>query len=231
MLRRRATWLPPSFIPAATCEITRLRLCPMVTSPNSRRVIEIDDAARMRALSHPARLAIIEHLTDGVTATATELASVVGLSPSATSYHLRALAKGGLIREAEGRGDGRERLWRGMADGIRFDDEAIAEADRDEAYSLLGAIIAWQDAQAQRYYTSLPTMPRDWQEGSTSSSARIVITAAELRELCARIQALWEPFRRDQRVPPAGAAEVSMVLRAMPNLPSGVRPLPGESMK
>src|SRR5262245_8848389 len=125
----------------------------MVTSPNppSRDVIEIDDAVRIRALSHPARLAIIEQLENGATATATELASVVGLSPSATSYHLRALARGGLIREAEGRGDGRERVWQGGH--FRYDSDNIrTDEERDEAYHLLGALIAWQEAQAQRYY-------------------------------------------------------------------------------
>src|SRR5262245_4751732 len=72
----------------------------------------IGDAAVLRALAHPARLALLEHLSQRVEgATATECAAVVGLSPSATSYHLRALAKVGMIREAPGRGDGRERIW------------------------------------------------------------------------------------------------------------------------
>jgi DNA-binding transcriptional ArsR family regulator len=70
------------------------------------------DAAIMRAMAHPARLALLEHLRNGGPATATECAGVVGLSPSATSYHLRALARAGLVEAAPGRGDGRERLWR-----------------------------------------------------------------------------------------------------------------------
>ena len=50
------------------------------------------DAAVMRAMAHPARLALLEHLRNSGPATATECAAVVGLSPSATSYHLRAKA-------------------------------------------------------------------------------------------------------------------------------------------
>src|SRR5256884_15536 len=69
------------------------------------------DPGLLRALAHPARLSITSYLNTGTAATATELAEVVGLSPSATSYHLRALARAGLIEEAPSRGDGRERVW------------------------------------------------------------------------------------------------------------------------
>src|SRR5262249_56777146 len=72
----------------------------------------VSDPHVMRAMAHPARLAIMEFLGDGAVATATECAEVCGLSPSATSYHLRALAKVGLVEEAPSRGDGRERVWR-----------------------------------------------------------------------------------------------------------------------
>ncbi|HEY7173309.1 MAG TPA: helix-turn-helix domain-containing protein [Micromonosporaceae bacterium] len=192
----------------------------MVTTPNpsGHEVVEIDDAVRMRALSHPARLAIIEHLEYGATATATELAAVVGLSPSATSYHLRELARGGLIREAEGRGDGRERVWQAVADSFRFDSDHIAEDDREKAYGLLGALIAWQDAQAQRFYASLPTMSREWQDASAMFGARIVVTAAELAELAEQIRSLIRPYARSEREMSENAAEVSIVLRAMPRL-------------
>src|SRR5581483_975952 len=79
--------------------------------------LHIRDPGVMRALAHQARLAILEHLMTHEAATATECAAVCGLSPSATSYHLRALAKVGLVEEAPGRGDGRERLWRSAVPG------------------------------------------------------------------------------------------------------------------
>ncbi|MBX7269503.1 winged helix-turn-helix transcriptional regulator [Micromonospora sp. Llam7] len=72
--------------------------------------VTISDPRTLRALVHPARLAIMEHLasTEGAV-TATECAEAAGLSPSATSYHLRALARFGLVAEAPSRGDARER--------------------------------------------------------------------------------------------------------------------------
>src|SRR5690606_34750386 len=73
---------------------------------------KISDPEVLRALAHPARLAVWDFLgtcalegKDG--ATATEVAEVAGMTPSAMSYHLRTLAKAGFIEEAPSRGDAR----------------------------------------------------------------------------------------------------------------------------
>ncbi|WP_422772815.1 ArsR/SmtB family transcription factor [Plantactinospora sp. WMMC1484] len=85
----------------------------MTERPVEQRPMMISDPQVMRALAHPARLGIMEHLsTTGAAVTATECAEIVGLSPSAVSYHLRELAKFGLVEQAPSRGDARERLWR-----------------------------------------------------------------------------------------------------------------------
>jgi DNA-binding transcriptional ArsR family regulator len=54
----------------------------------------LDDS--LRALSHPARRAIIR-LTTGVDVPATELAERLGVAPATASEHLRVLRKMGLI--------------------------------------------------------------------------------------------------------------------------------------
>lgn len=69
------------------------------------------EATRLRALSHPVRIAILQHLASAGPATATECAPFVGASPSACSWHLRALAKAGWIEPSES-GNGKERPWR-----------------------------------------------------------------------------------------------------------------------
>jgi DNA-binding transcriptional ArsR family regulator len=73
----------------------------------------------MRALAHPTRLALLDHLHAVEHATATECAEVVGDSPSSCSYHLRALGKWGFVEEVA-RGGGRERPWRAAATQIVF---------------------------------------------------------------------------------------------------------------
>src|SRR3982750_5031446 len=89
--------------------------------------VRIRDPRVMRALAHPARIEIVEYLNStGAVVTATECAGMVGLSPSATSYHLRELARYGLVEQAPSRGDGRERVWQSPGTGLRI------EADQRE---------------------------------------------------------------------------------------------------
>src|SRR5258708_22493816 len=75
--------------------------------------LEITDPRALRALAHPARIAIMQHLALEGPATATECADIAGMSPSACSYHLRALAKYGFVEEVPSVGlDRRHRPWR-----------------------------------------------------------------------------------------------------------------------
>src|SRR3982751_427340 len=94
----------------------------MTDGPTGQGGVRISDPRVMRALAHPARIGIVEYLhNSGAVVTATECAGMVGLSPSATSYHLRELAKYGLVEQAPSRGDGRERVWRSTGTGLRID--------------------------------------------------------------------------------------------------------------
>jgi DNA-binding transcriptional ArsR family regulator len=72
-----------------------------------------DDAAGLRALAHPVRLELLDLLRSHDALTATECAELIGSSPKSCSYHLRYLARHGLVQEVPAaRGDARERHWR-----------------------------------------------------------------------------------------------------------------------
>ncbi|WP_078868917.1 ArsR/SmtB family transcription factor [Streptomyces sp. NRRL B-1347] len=71
------------------------------------------DAAALKALTHPLRIRLLGLLRADGPATASELAVKTGESSASTSYHLRVLAKYGFVAEAEHR-DGRERRWRSV---------------------------------------------------------------------------------------------------------------------
>ncbi len=77
----------------------------------SGQTLVISDPRAVRAMANPLRLVAVDELyrRQGP-ATATELAELVGLTPSAMSYHLRAAESTGLIRRGES-ADGRERPW------------------------------------------------------------------------------------------------------------------------
>ena len=173
----------------------------------------------MRALAHPARLELLEYLSlaeDG--ATATECAAVIGLSPSATSYHLRALAKVGMIREAPGRGDGRERVWQSSQRQFSVGSDQGAGPDELAAeIAMVEAFLARQNEKVRRFFARQQSEPRDWYDVATMTDQTLAVTADELRELLARVDELLAPLRRrDRPQPPEGARPVSFQIRAIP---------------
>src|ERR1700685_3976791 len=68
--------------------------------------LHLQDPRDIRALAHPARMAIIDALASGDELTATECAALTGLSPSATAYHLKLLERYGFAEPAPTRNDG-----------------------------------------------------------------------------------------------------------------------------
>ncbi|MFC7401225.1 ArsR/SmtB family transcription factor [Citricoccus sp. GCM10030269] len=87
-----------------------------------RRPVVISDPQAIRALAHEARLEALEELyASQSTRTATELASRCGLTPSAMSYHLRALEKYGFVERSPSEGDGRERRWKAAGSSLLVD--------------------------------------------------------------------------------------------------------------
>lgn len=173
----------------------------------------------MRALAHPARLTIMEYLGSiSAEATATECAEVVGLSPSATSYHLRALAKAGLVEDAPSRGDARERVWRSKA--RHYSTESGQDADpqtRAAEDALVDVFLTREDERLRAWLARAPREPADWYRTALVSEIIIAITAEELERLTAQLLRLIRSYHRSERpeVPP-GARSVSVQLRAFP---------------
>ena len=91
-------------------------------SPRTENPVRITDPKAIRALAHGARLAAINELYSSQKSwTATELAAFTGLTPSAMSYHLRALKKWGIEVDAPNDGDGRERRWKAAGTDLNLD--------------------------------------------------------------------------------------------------------------
>lgn len=79
----------------------------------------IDDVAVLRLLAHPLRRRIEEQLRRGPV-NATSLAQALGESTGLTSYHLRQLAKHGLIEEVPELASGKQRWWRAVPGDRRY---------------------------------------------------------------------------------------------------------------
>jgi DNA-binding transcriptional ArsR family regulator len=180
--------------------------------------LQVRDPQVMRALAHPARLAIMEELQAGRTGTATELAQVGGLSPSATSYHLRALARAGLVEEAPSRGDGRERVWQTRIRGMRIDAGLERSADERAAErELTDAFLAREQDRVQRWLDRVDREPHEWLAASVLSEAIIMVTSDELTALSEAVIEMLRPYTRQRRTePPEGSRLVSALFRAFP---------------
>lgn len=148
----------------------------------------VDDPRAMRALAHPTRLALLDHLHAAGEATATECSEFVGESPSSCSYHLRSLAKWGFVAEGTVR-PGRERPWRASAAQIEF------PSDGFESTVLRDEIVARHQQRVRNSLAREHELPPRWRRAAQTSSATLELTASELEELGERFEALLAEFR------------------------------------
>src|SRR5690242_19451746 len=153
--------------------------------------VRISDPTVMRALAHPARIAIVEYLNNtGAVVTATETAELVGLSPSATSYDLRELAKYGLVEQAPSRGDGRERLWRGRSHSLRIDADLEEPGAQAASEALIDLYLHRDQARTVAFLARQAEEPPEWREAATIMGQRLLVTADELREINDKVREL-----------------------------------------
>ncbi|MEV0481064.1 helix-turn-helix domain-containing protein [Streptomyces sp. NPDC050508] len=178
---------------------------------------EISDPKVMRALAHPVRLAILERLQRHGPATASRLAPHVGATPSVTSWHLRHLAGFGLVRDAEGGTDRRERRWAAVARGFRVEVPEDEEG-RSAAQLLAGEMFARNaDLPLRWLMDTAPGLEPEWTGLAGANNTRIVVTAEELAALKDAFEELIAPYvvRRPDRRPPDGRG-VRLLMYALP---------------
>lgn len=85
-------------------------------------MVMYDDPRILRAIAHPTRNRILAELHASGAMRAADIARMLGIPANQASFHLRQLAKYGLVEEApEEARDKRDRVWRlTVADGINF---------------------------------------------------------------------------------------------------------------
>ncbi|MFI6318985.1 winged helix-turn-helix domain-containing protein [Nonomuraea sp. NPDC050556] len=151
------------------------------------------DARALKAFAHPVRLRLYELLEQYGAATATQLAARVDESSGVTSYHLRQLAKHGIIEDVPERGRGKERWWR--AAGFSAD---LDEARRDPATAGAAEVMITKMVQ-QRYdemaaWVAQRDLPREWIEASMTSRWSMRLTREELGELNEQVMTVVNAF-------------------------------------
>lgn len=190
----------------------------------SFRHLPLADPDAMRALGHAGRLAIFLRLSLDGPATATECAEVAGLSPSACSYHLRALARCGFVEEAPGGTDGRERRWQATTRGISLrrdsTDQAQDPADPDRAAAervLLDQALQTSYRAVSDYLDHQADHEPAWRGTALVMGMALHLTRDEFTELSQQIQVLLAPYERaDPAARPPDAKRVLWSVQAVP---------------
>ena len=182
-----------------------------MTFPQPRRVSDVE---ALKALTHPLRVSLVNHLLSVGPRTASECAAEVGSSASNCSWHLRQLAKFGFVERVEGT-DGRERPWRATEVGFDFGGFDEDPAVRTQQDALAALQLNEENRLVQRFLDRQHEVPREWLEASTLHGYALNVTAEELTGLVGIIDDLLRPYLTPVRQDaPEGAAPVHFAVRA-----------------
>lgn len=182
----------------------------------ARRTITEPEA--VRALAHPVRYELFAYLISNSPATASRCARAVGDTPSNCSYHLRMLAKVGLVAPDEST-DGRERPWRALVTGFAVPEDADPASPQSRQAALIAALSIQRDQRLVREYLARrDRVAARWRDADQYSTYVLRLTPEELRDLGDRIDAMVRPYisvTRDDA--PDGAADVHFGFHGVPH--------------
>lgn len=192
--------------------------------------LELRDPAVMRALAHPLRWALLEALQHAGTLTATQAGEMLDETPANCAFHLRTLAKYGLVEEAGG-GKGRERPWRRVTRGFNLgiaqdDPQAAAAADVLDEF--------WTSRTLNRAHAALRrkrSWPAEWLEKLGESQTITYITPAEAEQLQEQFLTALRKYRyrsEDPSARPAGAMPIEYLVLSYPLMDLASMPVPAK---
>jgi predicted ArsR family transcriptional regulator len=185
-----------------------------------RTVTRLADAKALRAYAHPVRMKLIVALRTRGPLTATQAARLLGESSGTCSFHLRQLAKYGLVEET-GEGTGREKPWRATTTSTTWDD-VQRDPEAAAAAGLLTEVLAeWYFAQLMQYLEVRQRESEEWRRAAFIGDRFLWVTADELAEVERGIHAVtdryFERLVRPELRPP-GARLVTALNIAFPNM-------------
>jgi predicted ArsR family transcriptional regulator len=169
-------------------------------------------------MAHPTRLRLVGVLRREGPLTATQAAALLGESSGSCSFHLRQLAKYGLVEETGG-GQGREKPWRATAQFTSWPN-VPASSEAASATQQLATVIG--ERYVELLLTWLKTSqiePAAWQEAAQFGDSIVYLTAEELTELGESVRELVDRFAdrtADRSRRPVGSRPISYLHLAFP---------------
>lgn len=163
------------------------------------------DPRTLRAIAHPLRVSLLYELYARGSANATMLAKAVDEPVNSVSFHLRQLAKYGLIEETTDRNlDGRQRWWRPTAsEGLRVSHDRLKDAPGGEAALdvFQRFSVAHWHALIERFFAPHPDSGEVW----VNNDVPMQLTGDEAQEYAKDVYALMTTWAERGKVGPGGA--------------------------
>jgi predicted ArsR family transcriptional regulator len=185
-----------------------------------RSITRLDNAMALRAYAHPVRMKLILALRTRGPLTATQAGRLLGESSGTCSFHLRQLAKYGLVEET-GEGAGREKPWRATTTSTNWDNvqptpEATAAAgllSEVLAESYFAALMRWLEVRSGE--------SEEWQRAAFIGDRVLWVTADELAQIGRELSAIVDRYFERQVNPelrPPGARLATYLHLGFPNV-------------
>jgi DNA-binding transcriptional ArsR family regulator len=186
----------------------------MVRKPGE---VRLTDPGALRALAHPARLTVVDELYQGGERTASKLAALTGLTPSAMSYHLRALERWGVVERAEARGDKRERPWRAPARSLVLDADA-SDSTTAATDVILGGYLQQLRDEFRRWSLVEAAEDEVWRELAGGRRAFLWLDEDEAAAFSEELSAVLDTYTADRDAVnhPAGTRRVLCLVAVVP---------------
>jgi DNA-binding transcriptional ArsR family regulator len=179
-------------------------------------VVHLTDPASLRAYAHPLRLALVGLLRREGPLTATKAAARLGESVPSCSFHLRQLAKYGLVEPAAPTGRGREKPWQATAEATSWDGNTDDPEVRAAAAHLDAVILERYAHRVRGWFGRRHHDPPEWRAVSGLGDTTLFVTPDELRSLTTEMDEMLQRYhaRADR---PAGARPVSVIQIVFPD--------------
>ncbi len=184
-----------------------------------RTETRLSDPKALRAYAHPVRGKLIVALRTRGPLTATQAGRLLGESSGTASFHLRQLAKYGLVEEAGG-GTGREKPWRATTTSTSWDEIQPTPEATEAARALTRSLAQSYFEELQRWLAAVPDESEQWRQAAFIGDRFLWVTADELAEVGRELLAVTDKYFERQTRPelrPPGARLATYLHLGFPN--------------
>lgn len=175
------------------------------------------DAPTLKALAHPMRVQILRILQLRGRASVTSLAAELGETTGATSYHLRQLARHGLVEQTDpDDATSRQQWWQMAVDQIHMTgfDFLENEDTREAAGFLLREFQSDRSRRLANWFATATSWPHAWQRAGSDMDGQLELNATQTRALADELFAVISRYR--ELKPGRGARKIEVQYAVFP---------------